>query len=80
MHKRLGGIVGLLIGNPEILTRGFVYKKDAVALMDSIKEVIIETLKKKSGDIEQDIKRNIRSVLKAETKRRTMIFLSIHEI
>jgi ribonuclease J len=69
-----------LIGNPEILTRGFVYKKDTAALMDSIKEVIIETLKKKSDDIEQDIKRNIRSVLKAETKRRPMIFLSIHEI
>jgi len=69
-----------IIGVPEISTRGFVYKKDSDVILDSIAEIIEETVSKKSGDLEQDIKRNIRSALKAKTRRRPMIFLTIHEI
>jgi ribonuclease J len=69
-----------IIGVPEISTQGFVYKKDSGVILDSLVEVIEETVSKKSKDLEQDIKRNIRSALKAKTRRRPMIFLTIHEI
>ena len=69
-----------IIGEPDIITKGFVYRKDSDAILGLLNEVIIDTVSKKSDDLEQDIKRDIRKALKAETKRRPMIFLSIHEI
>jgi ribonuclease J len=69
-----------IIGVPEISTSGFVYKKDSGVILNSLAKIIEETVSKKSNDLEQDIKRNIRSALKAETRRRPMIFLTIHEI
>ena len=69
-----------LIGEPKLITRGFIYKKDSEAFLSSLSEVIKETVSKKADDLEQDLKRNIRKIIKTETKRRPMIFLTVHEI
>ena len=69
-----------LIGKPEIITRGFVYKKDSEALVKVVRKEVVHTVKKGSDDLDQDIKRNVRRVLKAETRRRPIIFLNVHEI
>jgi ribonuclease J len=73
---------GEMIDEPEIISRGFVYLRDAGDLLDQVKSTINETLSNTSGqngkrrDRLQD---NISRVLYNETKRRPMIFTVINE-
>jgi ribonuclease J len=71
---------GRLIEEPEILTRGFVYKKDAKELLSLAKNRISDTIKRGNGNVQDDIEQTVKTFFYNETKRRPMVFVTINRL
>lgn len=76
---------GQIIGEPEIISRGFIYLRDADELLNQVKSVITETLEQpaqngRRGKRREQLQENISKMLYNETKRRPMVFSIINEI
>jgi ribonuclease J len=71
---------GQLIEEPEILTRGFVYKKDAKELLGLAKNRITDAVNRGNGNMQDDIEQTIKSFFYNETKRRPMVFVTINRL
>jgi len=71
---------GRLIEEPEILTRGFVYKKDAKELLNLAKNRITDTINQGNGNIQNDIEQTVKTFFYNETKRRPMVFVTINRL
>jgi ribonuclease J len=74
---------GQIIGQPEIISRGFVYLREAEPLMETVRETVEEVLSSngssKNGRLHENLQEAIRRVLYNETKRRPMVFSVINE-
>ena len=73
---------GEVIGQPEIVSRGFVYLREAEPLMDMVRETVEDVLHdpaSKNGRRRENMQEAIRRVLYNETKRRPMVFSVINE-
>ncbi|MBK8020704.1 MAG: ribonuclease J [Chloroflexi bacterium] len=74
---------GKLIGDPEIISRGFVYLKDSERLMGSIKQTINDVLNNtrasRNGKRREQLQESLSRMLYNETKRRPMVFGIINE-
>jgi ribonuclease J len=73
---------GELVEEPEIISRGFVYLRDANDLMKQVKDTINETLMSTNGSNgkrREKLQENISRILYNETKRRPMVFSIINE-
>jgi ribonuclease J len=68
---------GRLMDDPEVLTRGFVYKHDAGELMDEIADQVVDAVEQGRGDIHNDVVQRVRSFLYRETKRRPQVFVTL---
>ncbi len=68
---------GRLLDDPEILTRGFIYKHDAEELMDDVAKQVVEAVEQGRGDIHNDVVQRVRSFLYKETKRRPQVFVTL---
>jgi ribonuclease J len=66
-----------LIEDPEIITRGFVYTRDADELLANMQKLIKETVSCSDGNLEADIQQALKSFIYNEIKRRPMIFVTI---
>jgi ribonuclease J len=62
---------------PEIITRGFVYTRDARDLIDNMQKLIKQTAQDANGNLQDDLQQALKSYIYNETKRRPMIFVSI---
>ena len=71
---------GRLIEEPEILTRGFVYKRDAKELLALAKNRITDTINQGNGNIQDDIEQTVKTFFYNETKRRPMVFVTINRL
>jgi ribonuclease J len=71
---------GRLLDNPEILSRGFIYKHDGDDLMEELGRQIIDSVEQGRGDIHNDVVQKARSYLYKETKRRPQIFVTLNWI
>ena len=71
---------GRLIEDPEIITRGFVYKRDAKNLLADARNRISDTINRGNGNIQNDIEQSIRAFFYNETKRRPMVFVTINRL
>jgi ribonuclease J len=71
---------GRLIEEPEIITRGFVYKRDAKDLLAVARNRITDAINRGNGNIQDDIEQTIRTFLYNETKRRPMVFVTINRL
>ena len=76
-----------LVGTPEIVTRGFIYVKEAESLMEELKRVTMETVEaceaQRLNDwtaIKSKIKNNLSGYLFKNTRRSPMILPVISEI
>lgn len=76
-----------MLAEPEILTRGFVYVKEAEAMIDELKRVTIESVEacessgvKDWSAIKSRIKSNVSGYLYKTTKRSPMILPLISEV
>lgn len=73
---------GTLLGEPEIISRGFVYLRDSDVLLDQVRYTIEEVLKtttSSNGRRRDKLQESISRVLYNETKRRPMVFSIINE-
>jgi ribonuclease J len=69
---------GLLHEEPEIITRGFIYTREADELMDATRKLIQETIWKSEGDVlQEDLQQALKAFFFNETKRRPMIFVTL---
>lgn len=69
---------GLLHEEPEIITRGFVYTRDANELMEATRKLINETIWNSEGDLlQEDLQQALKAFFYNETKRRPMIFVTL---
>ena len=75
---------GKLIDEPEIISRGFIYLREAGDLIDQIKENAENVLRSnrgsKNGNRQDILEENISRLLFHETKRRPMVFSIINEV
>ncbi len=74
---------GDLIGEPEIISRGFVYLRDANTLINQIKATTTQTLismrQSRNGKRRERLQDSLAKMLYNETKRRPMVFTVINE-
>jgi ribonuclease J len=71
---------GRLLEQPEILTRGFVYQKNASNLMESAKERIVDIIQEGDGYLQTEIEQTVKTFFFNETKRRPMVFVSLNQV
>jgi ribonuclease J len=74
---------GHLVGEPEIISRGFIYLREADEIIDMVKATVHSTLEQtrssQNGKRRDQLQDNISKVLYNETKRRPMVYTIIHE-
>ncbi|MFQ5616862.1 MAG: ribonuclease J [Anaerolineales bacterium] len=71
---------GRLVYDPEIVTRGFVYKPEAEELLLDTINHISQTIDKTNGNLKTGVERAVKSFLYRETKRRPMVFVMSMEV
>jgi ribonuclease J len=69
-----------LVEEPEIITRGFVYAREAEDLLNAARQLVIETVDCSSnGKIRNDLEQTLKSFLYSKTKRRPMVFITMSQ-
>ena len=68
---------GRLLDDPEIITRGFVYTREAEDLLDRIKNRTVDIVKSSNGSPKDDVRQAIKAFVYNETKRRPMLFVTL---
>jgi ribonuclease J len=71
---------GRLLEDPEILTRGFVYHRDAEDLLSIARRRITEAVTRGNGNLQSDIEQTIKAFFYNETKRRPTVFVTINRV
>jgi ribonuclease J len=71
---------GRLMEEPEIITRGFVYKRGAKDLLAMARNQITEAVNRGNGNVHDDIEQTIKTFFYNETKRRPMVFVTINRL
>ncbi len=69
---------GKLHEEPEIISRGFVYKHDEDNLIDQTRQKVIEVVEKTQGDLHSELVQSIRSFLYSETKKRPVVLATMN--
>jgi ribonuclease J len=68
-----------LLCEPEIVTRGFVNAPDAEELLEETRLMLKQTINCASnGRLQSDLEQTVRSYLYSKTKRRPMVFVTVH--
>lgn len=76
---------GQIIGEPEILSRGFIYLRDADDLLQHVRQTVYQVMEsgagrgRNNGRRREALQDSISKVLYNETKRRPMVFSIINE-
>lgn len=75
---------GKLVDDPRIVSRGFVYLREAEDFLDQIRENITHTVNRSrrnlNGNRQTLVEENLSKLIYSETKRRPMIFSIVNEI
>ena len=69
---------GKLHEEPEIISRGFVYKHDEDNLIDQTRQKVIEVVEKTQGDLHSELVQSIRSFLYNKTKKRPVVLTTLN--
>jgi ribonuclease J len=73
---------GKVIGEPEIISRGFIYLRDAGELLGQVKDLISDTMvstRSMNGRRRERLQETLSRMLYNETKRKPMVFTIINE-
>ena len=75
---------GKLVGEPRIVSRGFVYLRDAEDFLDQIRENITKTVNRSGSSLNGNrqglVEENLSKLIYNETKRRPMVFSIVNEV
>lgn len=74
-----------LVGEPSLMSRGFVFMRDAQPLIDGAQERIRQTVKSNNGraslrGLERNVQDSLERYFYSETQRRPMVFVFINEM
>ncbi|MDY6845844.1 MAG: ribonuclease J [Chloroflexota bacterium] len=69
---------GQLIGNPEILSRGFILPEEMDEMKGELQNRVKQAIKNSNGNLESDILRSLKSYLYQEVNRNPFIFVTIN--
>lgn len=76
VHLELDPNTGKLHGNPEIISKGFVFVRDAEELFEDARGQITSLAKDLSGDeLKASVEKKLAKFFYSETKRRPMVFV-----
>ena len=77
----LDEVTGEVIEGPDIISRGFVYMRDAEDLIEEAKSLVIEALSNGHRDTASNLIRDaLAEFLHLQTRRRPMIFPVVLEV
>src|SRR5690606_10046809 len=72
---------GVVIGEPEIISRGFVFLRDSEGLFDNLKRTVRQTLARtQNGRRNEAVEDAIAKQIFTETRRRPMVFVHLQEL
>jgi ribonuclease J len=71
---------GSLIGDPEIVSRGFTSTKEASGLLNQARKTILNTIKHNPDNLEKNITKTLSGFIYRETRRRPTIMVTISSI
>jgi len=71
---------GQLVGKPEIISRGFVFVRDADELFEAAQSEIAAAAAKANGNLKDKIQNTLSDFFYSETKRRPMVFALVNEL
>jgi ribonuclease J len=69
---------GKLHEEPEIISRGFVYKTDEDDIIEQTRKKVAEVVEKTQGDLHHELVRSIRSFLYSKTKKRPVVLTTMN--
>jgi ribonuclease J len=68
---------GRLTDDPEIITRGFVYAREASDFLERIKSETREIVRISNGSPKEDVEQAVKAFVYNETRRRPMVFVTL---
>ena len=69
-----------LLEEPEIITRGFIYKRESDDLLNATRKLVADTVNCSSnGRMQSDLEQSVKSFLYSKTKRRPMVFVTMSQ-
>jgi ribonuclease J len=76
---------GTVVGEPEIISRGFVYLREADELMQQVRNTVYSVVRNANGSrangrLRDTLQDSLSKVLYNETKRRPMVFSIVNEV
>ena len=78
IHVNLDSDRNRVVGEPEIVSKGFVFVREAVDLFDEARELVLKVTKKDPGEgLEDRIENELSRFFFTETKRKPMVFAFI---
>jgi ribonuclease J len=81
VHLKVNRINGKLVGKPEIVSKGFVFVRDAEELFQHAQSKIEKCAANGNGrDLENEIEKDLSQFFYTETRRRPMVFVFTSEV
>ncbi|MBI3361665.1 MAG: ribonuclease J [Chloroflexi bacterium] len=71
---------GQIVGQPEIISKGFVFVRDSEELMAAAREKVVAAAGKANGSLPKKIEDTLAEYFYNEMKRRPMIFTMVNEV
>jgi ribonuclease J len=69
-----------LVGEPEIVTRGFIFARNGDDLFASTSQLINDAINCGAGNVQSDLEETIKSYLFNKTRRRPMVFVTVSRV
>ena len=69
---------GKLHEEPEIISRGFVYKHGEADIIEETRQKVIQIVEKSQGDLHNEVVKSIRSFLYSKTKKRPVVLAAMN--
>ena len=68
-----------LLGEPEIITRGFIYARNGDDILSATRKLVNETVERNqsNGNLQGDLEQTLKSFLYNKTRRRPMVFITL---
>lgn len=68
---------GKLHEEPEVISRGFVYKHDGDDIIEQTRQKVMDIVNKTQGDLHNELVQTIRSFLYSKTKKRPVVLVAL---
>jgi mRNA degradation ribonuclease J1/J2 len=68
------------VGEPEIVTRGFIFARNGDDLFASTSQLINDAVNCGAGNVQSDLEETIKSYLFNKTRRRPMVFVTVSRV